>query len=198
MEITKINPNKISQSDIEEIADFFKKGKILVFPTDTVYGLLADLNNKKSVEKIFRIKKRNKRKLLPIFVPDIKTAKKLVKIPKSQEEILKRIWPGRITVVFDKRKGGIRIPDYPLLLKVLKKTGPLVQTSANISGQPATCQIDRVIKSFKKSKIQPDIIFDAANLEKSQPSMVIDLSGRKVKILRRGDIKKEKILRILK
>jgi len=79
---------KIIDQTVEEL----KKGKVIVCPTDTVYGLIADATNKKAVEKIFKIKKRPKNKPLPIFVRDLKMAKKLAEIDKNQEKFLKKVW----------------------------------------------------------------------------------------------------------
>jgi L-threonylcarbamoyladenylate synthase len=175
-----------------------KKGEIILCPTDTVYGILADATNKKAVERIFQIKKRSRGKPIPIFVKDIKMAKKLSFIDKEKEKFLKMVWPGKVTVVLKRRNVlperifgrtktiGLRIPDYKLVNPLLKKLNrPLTGTSANISGKPASTKIQEVIKQFKKEKIKPDLILDAGNLKPSSLSKVIDLTGEKIKILRR-------------
>jgi L-threonylcarbamoyladenylate synthase len=175
-----------------------KKGEVVLCPTDTVYGILADATNKKAVERVFKIKKRPKGKPIPIFVKDIKMAKKLAFINKKQEDFLKMVWPGKVTVVLKRRNVlpkilsgrtktiGLRIPDYKLVNNLLLKLNrPLTGTSANISGKPASTKIKEVIKQFKKEKTKPDLILDAGNLKPSSPSRVIDLTGKKFKILRR-------------
>ena len=175
-----------------------KKGEVILCPTDTVYGILADATNKKAVERVFQIKKRSRGKPTPIFVKDLKMAKKFAFINKKQEDFLKMIWPGKVTIVL-KRKNvlpkilfgktktiGLRIPDYKLINFLLKKLiRPLSGTSANISGKPASTKIKEVLRQFEKEKIKPDLVLDAGNLKPSSPSKVIDLSGRKIKILRR-------------
>jgi len=175
-----------------------KKGEVILCPTDTVYGILADATNKKAVERVFQIKKRSRGKPTPIFVKDIKMAKKLAFVDKKQEKFLKIVWPGKVTVVLKRRDVlpkilfgrtktiGLRIPDYKLVNNLLLKLNrPLTGTSANVSGKPASTKIKEVLRQFEKEKIKPDLVLDAGNLKPSSPSKVIDLSGRKIKILRR-------------
>lgn len=195
---------KISQINLEEILQSLKKGKIIVCPTDTVYGLLADATNKKAVERIFKIKKRDKRKPLPIFVKDIRQAKTLALIDKKQEQILKKHWPGKFTFILQAKKLtengsprisglvvgkdgtiGLRIPDYKLLNLLLKKIKkPLAQTSANISGKLASTKIEEVISQFKNEKVKPALLIDNGNLVESKSSKVIDIINKKPVILR--------------
>ena len=192
--ITKTNLDKI----IKIAAEVIEKGRVIICPTDTVYGLLCNAKNKKAVEKLFKIKKRPKGKPIPIFVKDIKMAKKLAFVDKKQEKFLKMVWPGKVTVVLKSRNVlpkilfgrtktiGLRIPAYKLVNNLLLKLNrPLTGTSANISGKPASTKIREVIKQFEKEKGKADLVLDAGNLKLSSPSKVIDLSGRKIKILRR-------------
>jgi L-threonylcarbamoyladenylate synthase len=170
---------------LQKAASAIKSGLILVCPTDTVYGLIADATNKKAVARIYQIKKRSKHKLLPLFVKDIRMAKKFYRINPAQEEFLKNNWPGPVTVVFKKGKPALRMPDDKFLLALMKRVGPLAETSANISGQPATTKVQEVIEYFKDQKYQPDIILNGGDLKSTKPSRVIDLTGSKPIILRK-------------
>ncbi|MDI6591632.1 MAG: L-threonylcarbamoyladenylate synthase [Patescibacteria group bacterium] len=183
---------------IEKVIKSIKTGKVIVCPTDTVYGLLADATNKKAVEKIFKIKKRPFQKPIPIFVKDIKMVKKIAKIDKKQEEFLKKVWPGKVTIVLKPKKElprgigkpnkeiGLRIPNYKIINRLLKLCNcPLTGTSANISGRPASTKIKEVLKQFENQKIQPDLVIDAGNLPESKPSIIIDLTKTLPKILRK-------------
>src|SRR5579863_7318829 len=85
-----------------------KKGGVVICPTDTVYGFLADASNKKAVAEIYKIKKRPTSKALPVFVVDIAMAKKLADINKEQEKTIKKYWPGKHTFVL-KRRGGLKL-----------------------------------------------------------------------------------------
>ena len=190
---------KIKNIDLKNLAREIKKGRVIVCPTDTVYGLLADATNKKAVEKIFKIKKRPKTKPLPIFIKDLETAKRLAIIDKNQERFLKKAWPGKITAVLkrkaanrkqkiygiDKKTIALRISKYKLVLELLKAINkPLTGTSANISGKPATTKIKDILRQFQNKKFQPDLILNTGNLKSSKPSKVIDFTGKRPKILR--------------
>lgn len=182
---------EIIKQSLKKIIEAIKAGKVVVCPTDTVYGLVCDVTNKKAIGKLFKIKKRPKNKPIPIFVKDLKMAKKLACINKKQEEFLKKVWPGKVTVVL-KRKGGkgtigLRIPRHQWLLDLVKQLNrPLTGTSANISGKPASTKIKEVLKQFTLSRVEgPDLVIDAGNLPGSKPSKVIDLTVFPYKILRK-------------
>ncbi len=170
---------------IEKALLVLKKGGVVVFPTDTVYGILADYSSQEAVNKVFAIKKRDK-KPLPVFVKDIKMAKKLVSINKKQESFLKENWPGKTTFILFKKNSeetiALRVPDYFLLNKLLERFNkPLTGTSANISGQGSLTKIKEVKKQMKEA----DLIVDVGDLPKSLPSTIISLVD--YKILRKGD-----------
>ena len=198
--------SKDSQEVVNKIISFIKKKKVIVCPTDTVYGLICDINSKEAVRSLFEIKKRSRNKPLPVFVKDINMAKEIAYINKKQERFLKKVWPGKITIVLKSKKKfpkgiaskenkiGLRIPDYNILNILLEKLEvPLSATSANISGKPSSIDVKEIIKQFEKEEVKPDLIVDSGRLRKSKPSTVIDLTGLKIKILRKGEIKKEEL-----
>lgn len=189
---------KLSQKVINKASDVIKNGGVVVFPTDTVYGLICDSGNKKAIEKIFKIKKRPKGKPISIFVNNIETAKKFAKINKKNEEFLLNNWPGPTTAVLKIKKNvlsaihqgkktiGVRISNYKLINElILNNKAPIAETSANISGGPATIEIKKVLEYFENKKFRPDLIIDAGNLPERRPSKVIDLTNNKIKILRK-------------
>jgi L-threonylcarbamoyladenylate synthase len=188
----------IRQKDIKvsELVRMLKEGKVVVLPTDTVYGLVADATNRVAVNKIFKIKKRNIKSAVPIFVKDLKAARRIAKAGRRQEKILETIWPGRVTTVLERKKArlygikektiALRIPKYKLLKELLGKTKrPLTGTSANISGEAPTTKVKKMIKSFKNKKHQPDLIVDAGSLPENKPSTVLDLTVWPPKVLRK-------------
>jgi L-threonylcarbamoyladenylate synthase len=181
---------------IEKTLEFLKKGKVVVFPTDTVYGLICDAQSRKAVEKIFKIKKRPKNKPLPIFVSDIEIAKEIAIIDKKQAEFLRKFWPGKITTRLERKKTkiklygvdretiAIRIPKYELLLNLVKQLNrPLAQTSVNLSGRLPCRNVKEIISQFQNQKYQPDLIIDAGKLL-GKSSKIIDLTVWPPKILR--------------
>lgn len=182
MEIIKVNPNNLSNKIIEKVVETLKKGGVIAYPTDTVYGLGANALDEKAVRKVFEIKKRDFRKPISIIVRDLEMAKKVASFGNDTEKILKKILPGPVTVVLYKKKilpdiltggskkVGLRIPDCEFTRTLMEKLDfPITTTSANISGEPI----------------------------EGKPSTVIDLTGKEPKILRAGPVSKEELLKIL-
>jgi len=198
MEVIKLN-----KKSVEKAIEFLNSGGVVIFPTDTVYGFLADASNKKAVNKIYKIKKRPKSKPLPVFVKDFKMAKELAEINEKQAKFLKSKWPGRYTFLLSSLRGvppaggatwqskkyiiknnkiAIRIPKYKLLNDLLKKINkPLVQTSVNVSSEPALTKIGNIINQFGKKNV---LIVDGGNLKKTKSSKILDLTGGKIKVIR--------------
>lgn len=196
MRIIKIVPAKIKKI-VPEINSLLKKGKVLVLPTDTVYGLVCDASNEKAVEKIFQIKERDKSKPLAVFVGNVKMAERYAFINHNQKIFLVRNWPGQITVVLKAKKGlaglvyrddtiGLRQPEYKLIEEILKSfKKPLAQTSANISGESALTKIKDILEQFENNDIQPDIIVSMGDLPIKEPSKVVEYINNKIKTLRK-------------
>ena len=184
---------KESPQTLNKVSDILKNGGVVICPTDTVYGFLADASNKKAVEKIYKIKKRPKSKPLPLFVRDIKMAEEIAFINEEQGESLKKYWPGKFTFILkrkhraklyglDKDTVALRIPNYKFLNNLLKKINmPLAQTSANVSGQPVLTNIRDIVTKFGKTDV---LVVDDGNLKKSDPSKILDLTSDKIKSLR--------------
>jgi tRNA threonylcarbamoyl adenosine modification protein (Sua5/YciO/YrdC/YwlC family) len=195
-----IIPSRSPQA-LSKAVECLQRGQTVVCPTDTVYGLLADATNDKAVQRVFDIKKRDRKKAVPVFVRDLEMAKKYAIMDKDMEKFLQEIWPGKITVALNRKKNsglseavaagkktvGLRIPDYKILNQILEKFGrPIIGTSANISGKPSTVKIEGIYKYFEDEQIRPDLILDGGNLVWRNPSSVIDFSHDKPKIIRRG------------
>ena len=197
---------KISHKILNDAVLVLKGGGIVICPTDTVYGFLADAQNKKAVDKIFKIKKRPKSKPLSVFVKDIKMAKMLAEVSEEQERTLNKYWPGKYIFILKKnidvgriynlygvvykKTIAIRIPKYKFLNDLLKKINkPLAQTSVNISAEPPMTKIQDIIYKFGNNKYI-DLIIDGGDLKKalsaqtSKPSKIIDLSKGGIKTIR--------------
>ncbi len=184
---TNVRFYKESPQTLNKVAAFLKEGGVVICPTDTVYGFLADASNKKAVEKIYEIKKRPKSKPLPLFVKDIKMAHEIAFINEEHLENVKSRWPGKYTFVLKKKKGlklygvdkntvALRLPNYKFLNNLLKKVDmPLAQTSVNISGQPVLININDIVAKFGKTDI---MVVDDGNLKISEPSKIIDLTAK--------------------
>ncbi len=168
-------------------------GKVIVFPTDTVYGIGCLLSDEKSVEKIYAIKKRDADKPLAVLCGNLEDAKRLSKHYPAFERYAKAYWPGALTLVVKKTslvpdfvtKGldtvGLRIPNDPIARQILNHFGPMAVTSLNYSNEPAILKFDAV----KKFINQVDFVVDGGNL-KEMSSTVYDVENAKT--LRQGSI----------
>ncbi len=210
MRIIQVDLNKDYKDIIGEAIAVLNSGGVVVYPTDTIYGLGANALDPKAIEKIFKIKKRSLSKPLPIIVKNMIWVNELAHVTSKKEAILKKAWPGKVTAILPKKnivpdiitartRGiGIRIPDYIFVDKLLGRFGyPLTATSANISGIEGTGDIHKIIETFQSVLWKPDLIIDAGILPKSGPSMVVDLTTEKPKILRVGPSKPEEFLKLL-
>ena len=199
MEIWKIL-NDSQESFAKRVREALEQGKVIAIPTDTVYGLISDATNASAVEKVFKIKKRERGKPLSVFVRDIAMAREFATIEENKEEFLKSVWPGKVTIIFKSKNKlprelgteetiGFRIPSYDIILRILTELGrPLTGTSANISGEPEAADAKAVILQFEGREFQPDIMVDAGKLPPSLPSTVIDWTGKEQKVLRKGAV----------
>ena len=189
-EVIKIDPENVDQEKIEQAAGIIRKGGIVAFPTETVYGLGADFLNKQAVDRIFKVKKRPKGKPLTVQIQDISSLKELAcDIPAFAYQLMNRFWPGPLTLVLRaKEKGtiGVRIPDNRIARSLIKASQtPLVVPSANLSGEPAAQTADEVLQTFDGLI---EMVIDAGRVELGVASTVADLSVSPYRILRKGAI----------
>lgn len=185
-----------SNTALQKAVKIIQQGGVVICPTDTVYGFIARADNKKAVEKIYKIKQRPKNKPLPVFVVSIKMARELIQSNDQQNKTLSKYWPGAHTFVVQQRVGkklygigkktiALRIPKYAFLQKLLKKINqPLVQTSVNISTQEPLNSVEQIVATFGKNKLV-DLIIDGGDIQKAKSSKIIDLTYNKAKILRK-------------
>ena len=187
---------------IEKAAGVIAAGGLIAFPTSTLYGIGADALNPHSVSKIFRAKARPAAKPILILLPDRKMLRCVVaSIPPVAVALMDAFWPGRITLVMSARahlpsdltagsgKIGVRIPAHPIpqaLLKALQT--PITGTSANLSGQPGCRRADDL---NHRLWAKMDLVLDAGPLAGGIGSSVVDVTGRRPRILRVGSVSAE-------
>lgn len=193
----------LSECNLSEIISDFLNGEVVVFPTETSYGLGTDATNQSAVDKIFKIKKRDENKSLLVVVPDALTAKKYLVWNEQIEKLSSAYWPGPLTIVGEAApsnlaKGvisiantlAVRVSAFPFLNSVTKMIGrPIVATSANIAGGGDCYDVEEVLAVFKEEEYQPDIILDSGKLEKHLPSTIVSVVGGKLTILRQGELR---------
>ena len=187
---------------IEKTFQVIKKGGIVVFPTDTVYGIGCNPYNANSVEKIYEIKYREKIKSLPVLAYSLDTVKEIARIDTFTEKIIKKYWPGPLTLILeltDKKlkkslnldnKIAVRIPDSKCTLKLLEKCGLLVGTSANISGSPPSTDPKECLKNITNY----DVFLNGGTITSKGESTIIEIENEEIKIIRKGVLKKEEIM----
>ncbi len=210
MKVIRIDLKSDFSEAIREVIAVFRLGGVIVYPTDTLYALGANAMEPVAIERVFKIKDRAREKPLPLAIRNIKWAKELAHIYKKEEKILNSVWPGAVTVVLPKRKivpetvtagqpnVALRVPNHPFVDKLLGRFGyPLTATSANISGEGAVGKILEIIEVFEGNYYRPDLIIDAGDLPKSEPSTILDLASGRPKILRVGPVKPETLRKLL-
>lgn len=210
MEVIRVDLNKDYAEAVERTVFNLQQGGVVVFPTDTLYGLGANALNTYAVQKVFSIKGRPASKPLPVIARNMRWMEELVEIKPNQRQLLEKVWPGKVTVVLPKKDTipdavtggsttvGVRIPDHPFVDAVLDKLGyPITATSANVSGEESTGDIENIIRSFSEQRIRPDLIVDVGVLPQSEPSTILDLTSATPKILRIGAAKPDQLLKLL-
>ncbi len=195
----KVNCNK---EGIEKASEIINDGGIVIFPTDTVYGIGCNPYNKESVKKIYKIKSRDIKKSVPVLTYSIETAKKIVEFDQFTEKIVKKFWPGPLTVILkvtDKKikesmnlenKIAIRIPDHKCTLELLKKCNFLIGTSANISGDLPHTDPEKCLKKLETY----DVFVDGGIITSKGESTIIEIENEQIKIIREGSLTEDEIL----
>ncbi len=200
MKIVDINDNY--ENVIKETAQTILAGRLVIFPSDTVYILAVDPTNKSAVEKLLGFKNRWTGKAISVAVTDKKMAEKYVELSESAQNIYKNLLPGPFTIVSKGKhqvaKGieaengtlGIRIPDNKYIHDlVMAVNRPVTATSANLSGRTPNYSVASFLRPLsKKKKDMIDLIVDGGKLPNNKPSTVVDATEPELKILRRGDL----------
>lgn len=197
--IIKIDKENIDMNLIKEAAELIKEGKIVAFPTETVYGLGANGLDERAVEGLFKAKGRPQDNPLILHISSIEQLKSLVlEVPDIAYECMKRFWPGPLTMIFKKSHivpymitGGletvaIRMPNNKIALELIKEANlPIAGPSANLSGRPSPTNAQHVIEDLA-GKI--DMIIDGGETGVGLESTVLDVSGDIPMILRPGGV----------
>jgi L-threonylcarbamoyladenylate synthase len=191
-----------NENGIKYTYETIKQGGVIIFPTDTVYGIGCDPYNHDAVNKIYKIKGREKTKQLPVLVYSKNDIKKIAFFDEISEKIADKFWPGPITLILrvkDKKiieslelkdKIAVRVPNHPCVLSLLKKCRLLVGTSANFSGQSAFDDSKEIANKFSGY----DVLLDGGKIADSCESTIVEVMGNELKILREGKIKSESLV----
>lgn len=192
----------ISDENIKNAITILKKGGVVVFPTETSYGFAADAKNNHAVEKVMEIKGRELWKTPPLIVVNRQMADKYLSIGEKVKELVDEYWPGPLTVVGSIKEGGLlsdhvvrngtialRVSESDTAVKLsLGINGPIVATSANVSGKESCFSVDCVKKQLKLQQLQPDLYLNAGLLENKPASTIITEKNGEIVVLRSGNI----------
>lgn len=192
--LTLPSSEPVDQGIIAEAAAGLRRGWLMIIPTDTVYGLAADLHNGKAVEMLHRIKRRPVDKPIPILASDCMQIKNLnARFGIKARELARRYWPGPLTLVLPVANGreGFRIPKHPVALAIIKAAGGLLRvTSANLSGHKPTLTADDAVRALREGV---RLAIDSGPAPGGVPSTVVKIEDEQITILREGAIPREEI-----
>lgn len=193
--ILKINPSLPEEKYISQAASAIAGGKLVIIPTETVYGIAANALDKNALDRLYEIKKRPKDKPFAILIGDKAKVEKLAgDIPVAAYKLMHKFWPGALTILLKGINGqgiGLRMPDNLIALKIIEQAAvPVACPSANIADHPAPADFAQAIKDMDGLV---DLAIDGGKAGLGVESTIVDLSAGPLKIIRSGAIKDEEI-----
>ena len=193
MRILKTGIDKVDEEIISEAVDVLAGGGVVLYPTDTVYGLGANIFNGRAVRRVFEIKQRSLLKPLSILLSDTNAIDLVAKASLRQKEVINQYLPGPYTFILNKRKTvprvvtsgssyvGIRVPDNEIACR-LAGLFPITTTSANLSDEDVLSTPKEILEQLN---CDVDLVIDVGELNSNHASKIVDLSGRNPKIIRK-------------
>ena len=193
MKVLKTSIDKVDMDIVSEAINVMAEGGVILYPTDTVYGLGANIFDNRAVRRVFEIKNRSFLKPLSILVRDVETVNLVSKISLGQKNTIAGYLPGPYTFILSKRKivpryitgglanVGVRVPDCELACR-LASIFPITTTSANLSGDEMLSCPDEILKQLD---CEVNLVIDVGDLNASKASSIIDLTGFKPIIIRK-------------
>ena len=190
-----------ADSDIKIAIKKIKAGQIIIFPTDTVYGIGCDPYNKKAILQLYEIKKRKKTKPFPILGLSKTELEKIAEFNGLEEKIAKKFWPGQVTLILKvkdekireslclNKKIAVRVPSNQCVLSLLKECKLLVGTSANISGTIPFTDPNECSKNLSGY----DLLIDDGVISSQGESTIVEIEEDDIKIVREGSISEKEI-----
>ncbi|TRZ96533.1 threonylcarbamoyl-AMP synthase [bacterium] len=197
--VIKVNPLDKTDDHIKKAAEVLVEGGLVIIPTETVYGIAANMLNEDTIARLAVIKNRPKDKPFSLHIDSLEGIEDFTReIPCLAYKLMHKFWPGPLTLIL-KAEGhgsiGIRMPDNEIALKIISLAGvPIVCPSANISGKPAPVNFQEAIRDLDGLV---ELAIDSGETRFQKESSVVDLTFEPVRILREGVIKKEQILELV-
>jgi L-threonylcarbamoyladenylate synthase len=196
---------RLTGSNIKECAlraaEVLRAGGVVLYPTDTLYGLGADAFSDEAVSKIYAIKTREEQKPIHCIVRDVEAGARYAELNDTARKLAKVFLPGPLTIVAEKKDGidsgiaraietiGIRVPKNDFCIALAERFGkPYTTTSGNVSGEKTPATVEGVLEQLGPAAKRIDLVVDGGELQRSLPSTVVGVSGEDVVILREGAI----------
>ena len=189
---------------LRSAADLLRKGGLIAYPTDTVYGLAALPSDDAAVKRLFEAKKRSPEQPVPLIIASPANLVQVADdVPEVARLLIREFWPGALTIVLQKASGfrssaigdtvALRVPDHPIPRELVRLLGaPITGTSANVSGGPEPLTVDDVISQLGDAV---DLVIDGGRAPGSQPSTVVDCTVTPPCIVRVGAISRVELVR---
>jgi len=186
----------------EEVVETIRRGGLVVYPTDTLYGLGADPLNPNAIGRLFAVKQRPEGQPVSVVVADLDAAKRIAVIPPAMEEFARRFLPGPLTLLFRatpeaprsivsaQGATAIRIPRHPVPLMLAKRLGPITATSANLHGKSPPIECGEAQEQLGDAI---DLYVDAGPCPVGKESTVVDCTGREPRVIREGAVSAERL-----
>jgi len=186
---------------VEKTVSVLERGGLVVYPTETVYGLGVDATSEPALEKLWQFKGERGDKPVLVAVSSVKMAEEYVDLTDLGKKVVQKYWPGAVAVVAlskdkvsKKAQGetntlGLRVPDMKIILEIISRFGkPITSTSANISGAPTARSLGEFLATVPLDRQELiDLFIDGGELPLRQPSTIVDTTGEEVRILRQGE-----------
>jgi len=191
---------------IQQALALLQKGRLVAFPTDTVYGVGASAFNSQAIDQLYLVKGRDSAKSIAVLLSSPADLPRLsAGMGELAERLAQRFWPGPLTLVIARHPAlpenisstptiGVRMPDHPVALALLSRAGPLATTSANLSGAQNACTAQEVLEHLRG---RIPLILDGGHTPGGTPSTVVDCTGTAPVILRQGPISLQQLLETL-
>jgi L-threonylcarbamoyladenylate synthase len=192
-----------SKNSISHAVDILEHGGVVAFPTDTVYGLGAQAFVAQSIDRLYSIKGREHTKAIAVLIANIDQLDQIVsESNESIRRLARRYWPGSLTMVLQRNPNlpdklapnqtiGVRVPNHPFALELLRAAGPMGVTSANLSGSDNALSAEQVMEQLSG---RVHLVLDGGPAPGGVPSTVVDMTGEMPKVLRQGPIDEAEIL----
>ncbi len=197
---------KITDLDIELVGQEMRNGKIVVFPTETVYGIGTNACDENACRKIYELKQRPSNKPLIVLISDMDMLCEIVQdINDIEKKLIEKFWPGPLTIIFEKKSNakltdivtagqksvGVRMTDGKVARMLIQKAGvPIVAPSANLSGKPSATKMKNIMKDLGD---KVDYILDCGDIKDETTSTLVKVENEVIHILRQGKISKGRL-----